>query len=1284
MSALSVIINRYCSVSPEVNNPVLPPLNLDCDAMYMNKSSLQKKRVRATHVVEPSVDESRVKHFREALNVTNVFARILAKRGFVDSEQVKAFISPSLERDWKDPFLLPDMDTGARRVVEAIQKGESICVFGDYDLDGISATAVMVRGLEALGGDVSAVLPRRLEDGYGLTASAIARIMSRNPQLVVTVDCGISAAEEVNEILAASIDVVITDHHEPGDHVPSGVPVINPKLDPEYSCAEDHLSGSGVALKFIQAVGRLTHNPDVWLGLIDLATLGTIADVMPLIGENRALTAAGLEKMRINPNVGIAALAAVSHVKLSEITAERIAFSLAPRLNAAGRVAHPKDALKLLLTTSALEAADSAELLDTHNRVRQRIEADMFEAVLALLERTYDGEPSIVLAEEGWHDGVKGIVASRIAALYGVPAILCTIENGVAVGSGRSVGSVDLYHAISTCEEHITRFGGHKGAAGLALPAGNIDAFRSALNDYLSKLPPEAFEKVSEVDATVSIDELNPAIVREIAMLEPFGEKNPRPLFYSRAVEIKNPCTVGADGQHLKFQAYQDGNQLMAIYFRAPKIDALLHGTERGDLTYRLELDNWRDRERLQLIVQNLTPYGNIETSDAAEDYSEFLADLFLNADATICRRAYEGILDAPSFNTKVAGVTFENRAEVIAKLEESEELELVREPHNTYDSNAVAVFAPRHDRTIGYLNKDLAAVIAPALDEGAPYSTELTQITGGEDGKNYGVNILISRTDLIGAYPLLQEQREAKRARLRELSDSELDRELTRHFIGSNHLHQAQQESLDALGRGENILTVMATGRGKSLIFHMHAARTVLREDKVSIFVYPLRALVSDQAYHLEDSFADLGIRCAVVTGESSESARAEAFQAIADGTLDIVLTTPEFLYFHADKFARLPLAAQQPNGVSELGFDTDVSRPKNRIGFVVVDEAHHIGQSRAGNRPAYGELGNSIARLNLDGQPPTVLAVTATASDEVSGRIKEVLGISRFILDPSVRDNLVLKDDRGNAYRETSLLQLVATGEKTVIYVNSRNESVKLARLIRKAVPDLAWKSAFYNGGLSRSARHEVERRFRDDEINVIVATSAFGEGINIPNIRNVVLYHMPFSDVEFNQMAGRAGRDSAKATVHLMFGERDVQRNEFIVRTSAPSPEVLALLYRELIEEQLAQGPSFSVTNAELSERVKRKAGKRMNEVSEDAISAGIGVFRELNLVTSEGRGSARSLLVVPNAMRRPLTESVRYSEGLEEIERFGEFKEWVMSAQEEELLHRFNRPILPTTR
>ncbi|TLM90919.1 MAG: single-stranded-DNA-specific exonuclease RecJ, partial [Actinobacteria bacterium] len=376
-------------------------------------------------------------------------------------------------------------------------------------------------------------------------------------------------------------------------------------------------------------------------------------------------------------------------------------------------------------------------------------------------------------------------------------------------------------------------------------------------------------------------------------------------------------------------------------------------------------------------------------------------------------------------------------------------------------------------------------------------------------------------------------------------------------------------------------------------------------------------------------------------------------AFAALRDGELDVVLTTPEFLHFHAGRFA-----------------------DAGRVRFVVVDEAHHVGLARAGHRPAYARLGEALERLG----GPLVLAVTATASDEVATQIGAVLGIDEVVLDPTVRDNLAIEDRRTATEKDAYLAALAAKGEKLIVYVNSREASVRLARMLRKKVPDLAWKTAFYNGGLSRSVRHAVERAFRDGEVQAIVATSAFGEGVNIPDVRHVVLYHLPFSAVEFNQMAGRGGRDGAVARVHLLFGEKDARINETILSSLAPDREDLAALYRVLRGIAEKEGAGFEITNGELAERCQ--AVRRGCRLDDKGVSAGVGVFRDLGLVTGEGHGAYRRLTLVDDAPKVELTSSVRYAEGVDEMEQFGQFREWVLEAPAEELLARFNRPILPT--
>jgi single-stranded-DNA-specific exonuclease len=1194
------------------------------------------------------VDETAVRALARDLGLSDITARVLAARGFADPGLARAFLSPSLERDWLDPGLIPGMTAAAARVAAAIGAGERILVFGDFDLDGVSAAAVAARGLARLGGVVETMVPHRFREGYGLSAEAIERAMSYEPSLIVTVDCGVSSGAEVRLLKSRDVDVVVTDHHEPGELTPAGIPVANPKLEPDNPSRT--LAGAGVALKLVQAVGRSLGDEEVWLGLTDLAMLGTVADVVELTGENRALVAAGLELAHADPRTCLRALCTVAGLNIESLSADNIAFALAPRLNAAGRMADPAVALELLLTDDPARADEGARALDELNRTRQAVEAELAAAASELAKRTYSGERVLMLAGEGWHDGVKGIVASRLTSEYGVPTILFSIEDGMARGSGRSVGQVDLFRAVDSAAELLDRFGGHAAAVGLTLPETRLEELKSRLLAHLDALPDEQFSSPLHIDAEVPLDALSVELGAELSALEPFGHGNRRPLLAARGAYMNSRSRVGKSSDHLKFTAYDGVATVPAIAFRCRDIDSLAGQDAAVDLAFELDVDEWRGRRRVQLLVRDVAVRA--EASMPQGFVGELLEDLFARADEIIAREEYSGVGDAPSFHTKLAGVTFEGRQESVAVLEPGVPLRIARQPDNPHDANAIALFDP-HGSQVGFFNRRLAAALAPVIDAGVEYDVEVTDVTGGDEGRSRGVNVLVTRRDAAADEVQTESMRVARRAELECLTAEELDAELTTAFIGDRSLHPAQAEALASLAEGISTLAVMATGRGKSLIFHLHAARTALAGRRASVFVYPLRALVADQAFHLAESFAGVGLSVRVVTGETGQTQRDEAFDALAAGDLDTVLTTPEFLHFHAHRFARA-----------------------GTVGFVVVDEAHHVGLARAGNRPAYARLGDAIEKLGS----PTVLAVTATASDEVALRIKDTLGIERFILDPTVRDNLVIEDRRDGADKDAHLCSLARTGGKVVIYVNSRDASVRLARMLRKRVPEVAWKTAFYNGGLSRSVRHAVETAFRSGEVQVVIATSAFGEGVNIPDIRHVVLYHLPFSDVEFNQMAGRAGRDGMSSTVSLLFGEKDARINRVILSTLAPSREDLATLYRVLRSTAGREGEGFEVTNAELAAACT--AQERSCSLDDRGVSTALGVFRDLGLVIGEGHGAYRRLTLVPDPPKMELSSSVRYTEGLDEIEQFTEFQEWVMSADAEELLARFNRPILPS--
>jgi len=1192
-------------------------------------------------------DKGVVRELATALGLSVVTAGVLVTRGLSTAEEARAFLAPSLVRDWPSTAEIPGMTEAAERVARAIRDGERIVVFGDFDLDGISAAAVALRGLTALGGSVQATVPHRFREGYGLTSVALDRLLEMAPQLVVTVDTGISSVEEVETLREHGVDVVVTDHHEPGSLVPRDIPVANPKLAAGPAI---ELAGAGVSLALVRAVGEVLGRFDEWQELSDLATLGTVADIVPLVGANRALVTDGLERTRQNPRPGVSALATVAGVDIAAMTAERIAFGLAPRLNAAGRMADPAIALELLTTDDAGRATDLAKMLDEHNRLRQAAEGDLMDLALAEAEKVYhEGDRVLVVAGEGWHEGVRGIVASRLVNRFGVPVILLCLENGQAQGSGRSVAGVDLYEAVSSAESMLIRFGGHAAAVGVTLPANRVGDFSQALAARMQDLPASAFVSRVAVDTEIPLDSLNRELAAELARLEPFGFANPKPLLGTRGVFLNGRRAVGKSSEHLRFTAYDGVAALPGIMFRCPIIADVIDTEAAVDIAYELEVDTWQGRERLQLLARDM----RVRSAPIDAPATDLVDELFAHAEEILARGEYAGIRDSDAFHTKLAGVTFEGRQEAIATLAPDMPLRLERQPENEYDSNACALFDPFGGQ-VGFFNRRLAAALAPYIDAGVEYDVVVADVTGGSEGESLGVNVLVSRHDAVVADAAVLIAGASRRAELAALAPEALDGELVRTFIGGRSMHAAQADALVSLAKGTNTLVVMATGRGKSLIFHLHAARLAILRGLASVFVYPLRALVADQAFHLQESFADIGLRVCTLTGESAGGARDEVFSGLGDGLIDVILTTPEFLEHHAVRFAETA-----------------------RIGFVVVDEAHHVGLAGAAHRPAYSRLGRALETLGL----PTVLAATATCDSPTADAIRTILGVDTLILDPTVRENLLLEDRRSCPDKSAYMASIAASGDKVVIYVNSREKTVQLARQLRSRVPDLLHAVAFYNGGMTRESRHAVEHAFRSGSVRVVVSTSAFGEGVDIPDIRHVVLYHLPFNAVEFNQTCGRAGRDGAPARIHLLFGEKDAKINHMVLGSLAPVRDDLAALYLVLKEQAEAQPEgAIEVTNADLAARVKvMRPGSLL---ADRGVSSAVGVFRELGLVESEGTGAYRRLRLLPApGTRLDLASSVRYAEGLEEIAEFADFKDDVLGARPEALLARVNRPILP---
>jgi len=496
-------------------------------------------------------NEELVQDLMEAGGVTHATALVLAGRG-ITVENLEYFLHPTL-RSLTDPFKLPGTAESAKRLWEAINRGERIMVHGDYDTDGITASVLLASVLRANGADVSCYLPHRIDDGYGLTPNAIEMACQKGYKLIITVDCGITSFDAINRARELGLGIIVTDHHVPGAEPPNATAVVNPKL-PGSPPETLNLAGVGVAFKTCHAFlkyGRENgfggEETDLRNGL-DLVALGTVADIVPLLGENRLLVKHGLEVLSKQQRPGIHALCEAAGAK-TPIQSTDITYRLAPRLNAAGRMGDPTESLKLLEATSMVEAATLARALDKHNRTRQEIEEQAVTAAEEQITERYDMETtrSIVVWGEDWHQGVVGIVASRLARRYHRPSVVLTRDtNGQLTGSARSVRRLDLVQLMEKCQSVLVRFGGHAMAAGLSLELENLQEFCDSFETAVSQvLGAEAMKPQLEICGTVMLEELSDTFFSELELLEPFGHSNPEPIFLSHNIVVERIMLAG-------------------------------------------------------------------------------------------------------------------------------------------------------------------------------------------------------------------------------------------------------------------------------------------------------------------------------------------------------------------------------------------------------------------------------------------------------------------------------------------------------------------------------------------------------------------------------------------------------------------------------------------------------------------------------------------------------------------------------------------------------------------
>lgn len=536
-----------------------------------------------------------------SVNISPITSHLLINRGLKFRQEAYEFLRCDLG-GIADPFLFKDMEAAIARIKQAISKNESIMVYADYDVDGITGCAIIIKALKELGAQPIYYIPDRLQEGYGLNRMGIERAHQKKVSLLISVDCGINDHDEIDYARSLGIDVIVIDHHPPLAKLPGALAVIDPKRDDSTYPYKD-LAGVGLAFRLAQALT----GDDRWEDL-GLVALGTVADIVPMTGENRILTKHGLMQLERTKSVGLKALMDKAGLAGKSITTRDIGYILAPRINAAGRLGNASDALRLLLTTSEDEADSLAELLDRANSERQGIQDQILKEVLAKVERevNFKIHKAIVLWDENWHSGVIGIVASRVVEMYYRPTIIISIREGKGKGSGRSIENFHLFDALRSCEQFLEEYGGHKHAVGFTIDTGNVVNFRQQINSVASEaIGPEDLVPKVDIDMEIPLSNLSQELIEEIELLGPFGPCNPQPIFLSRDLSLRSaPTPIGRDS--LSMWVTDQGITCEAVLYNSRGLLPSGLEQEKLHLAYSPSIYHWQGESLIRLNVKDI------------------------------------------------------------------------------------------------------------------------------------------------------------------------------------------------------------------------------------------------------------------------------------------------------------------------------------------------------------------------------------------------------------------------------------------------------------------------------------------------------------------------------------------------------------------------------------------------------------------------------------------------------------------------------------------------------
>ncbi len=549
------------------------------------------------------VDNEKVEEIVKKYGINKLLATILVNRNITEEEQINKFLKPK-RNDFYDPYKMPDMKIAVQRILKAIQNKEKIIIYGDYDVDGITSVTVLKSFLEERGITVAEYIPNRLEEGYGLNKIAVEEIAKQKYTLMITVDCGISANEEVEYANQLGIETIVTDHHEPGNELPNAIAVVDAKRK-DNSYPFRNLAGVGVVFKLIQALSiELNLDEKEYLKYLDIVCIGTISDIVPLVDENRVIVKLGLKLVEQTKNLGLKAILQASGY--NKIDSNTISFGVAPRINACGRMGHQEEALKLFLSKNPDEVIELTQKLNEYNKLRQDIEKNIYTDAITQIEKDkLSDKNTIVLMGKNWHHGVIGIVSSKITELYFKPSILLCEEDDYGKGSGRSIPGFDLYEALTECQGSIEKFGGHSMAVGINVKKDKLQEFKEQLEEIAVQKHIEDIVPIINIDAKINLSEINKEMVESLKQLEPFGEGNKTPIFAFKNLKIDSIRAL-SEGKHLKLTLKDNKNIINAIGFNLGYLSTEYRIGDKIDVVGNLEINNFNGVDNIQINIKDI------------------------------------------------------------------------------------------------------------------------------------------------------------------------------------------------------------------------------------------------------------------------------------------------------------------------------------------------------------------------------------------------------------------------------------------------------------------------------------------------------------------------------------------------------------------------------------------------------------------------------------------------------------------------------------------------------